>query len=62
MHAGSVLYSCAEPPANKKTDVNTFATSFETVMRQHYPALLGHLSVRLISCAPVCSEALAVLS
>ncbi|GBO16164.1 Protein retinal degeneration B [Araneus ventricosus] len=62
MHAGSVLYSCAEPTPNKKTDVNTFATSFETVMRQHYPALLGHLSVRLISCAPVCSEALAVLS
>ncbi|GFV52968.1 protein retinal degeneration B [Trichonephila clavipes] len=62
MHAGSVLDSGLEPTANKKTDVNTFASSFETVMRQHYPALLGHLSVRLVSCAAVCSEALAVLS
>ncbi|GBL78072.1 hypothetical protein AVEN_21204-1, partial [Araneus ventricosus] len=62
MHAGSVLDSGAEPTANKKTDVNTFASSFETVVRQHYPALLGHLSVHLISCAPVFSEALAVLS
>ncbi|GBO28029.1 hypothetical protein AVEN_62787-1, partial [Araneus ventricosus] len=51
LHAGSVLDPGAEPTTNKKTDVNTFATSFETVMRQHYPALLGHLSVRLISCA-----------
>ncbi|GBM43212.1 Membrane-associated phosphatidylinositol transfer protein 1 [Araneus ventricosus] len=62
MHAGSVLDSGAEPTTNKKTDVHTFASSFENVLRQHYPALLGHLSVRLVSCAPVCSEALAVLS
>ncbi|GIY96481.1 protein retinal degeneration B [Caerostris extrusa] len=60
MHAGSVLDSGIEPTANKKTDVHTFAGSFEAVMRQHYPALLGHLSVRLVSCAAVCSEALAV--
>ncbi|GBM39802.1 hypothetical protein AVEN_64690-1, partial [Araneus ventricosus] len=62
LDAGSLLYSCSEPTANKKIDVNTFASSFETVVREHYPALLGHLSVRLISCAPVCSEALASLS
>lgn len=62
MHAGSILDSGLEPTANKKTDVNTFASSFEAVIRQHYPALLGHLSVRLVQCAAVCSEALAVLS
>ncbi|KFM61933.1 Protein retinal degeneration B, partial [Stegodyphus mimosarum] len=62
LHAGSVLDSGLEPTANKKTDANTFATSFEAVMKQHYPALLSHLTIRLVPCAAVCSEALAVLS
>lgn len=62
MHSGSILDSGLEPAANKKTDVNTFASSFDIVIRQHYPALLGHVSIRLVQCAAVCAEALAVLS
>lgn len=62
MHAGSILDSGLESTANKKTDVHTFASSFDAVIRQHYPALTGHLSVRLVECTSVCSDALAVLS
>lgn len=62
LHSGSILDSGLEPAANKKTDVNTFASSFDIVIRQHYPALLGHVSIRLVQCAAVCAESLAVLS
>lgn len=40
LHAGSVLDANVDATA-KKSDVTTFRGAFESVMRQHYPSLLG---------------------
>ncbi|UYV77743.1 PITPNM2, partial [Cordylochernes scorpioides] len=61
IHAGSVLEPSAADP-NKASDLTTFRTAFEGVMRHHYPAMLGHVAFRLIPAPALCSEALAVLS
>lgn len=60
-HAGSVLDASVEITA-KKSDVTTFKGAFESVMRQHYPTLVGHIQIKLVSCPSVCTEALGVLS
>jgi hypothetical protein len=31
-------------------------------MRQHYPALVGHVVIKCVPCPSICSEALAILS
>lgn len=31
-------------------------------MRQHYPTMVGHVAIRLVSCPSVCTEALGILS
>lgn len=46
----------------KKSDVTTFRGAFESVMRQHYPSLVGHVVVKLVSCPSVCTDALGILS
>lgn len=61
LHAGSVLDANVEMAA-KKSDVTTFRGAFESVMRQHYPSLLGHVAVRLVSCPSICTESLGILS
>lgn len=61
LHAGSVLDANVDLAA-KKSDVTTFRGAFESVMRQHYPAMVGHIAVRLVPCLSVCTEALGVLS
>lgn len=60
-HAGSVLDANVEMTA-KKSDVTTFKGAFESVMRQHYPTLVGHIAIKLVSCPSVCTDALGVLS
>uniref|UniRef100_A0A2M4A7D2 Putative phosphatidylinositol transfer protein n=2 Tax=Anopheles triannulatus TaxID=58253 RepID=A0A2M4A7D2_9DIPT len=61
MHAGSVLDASSDMTA-KKSDITTFRGALESVMRQHYPSLVGHVALRLIPCPPVCSDALGILS
>ncbi|KAB0792480.1 hypothetical protein PPYR_14439 [Photinus pyralis] len=61
MHAGSVLDANVDLTA-KKSDVATFRGAFESVMRQHYPTLVGHISVRVVSCPSICTESLGILS
>ncbi|XP_055526157.1 protein retinal degeneration B isoform X2 [Wyeomyia smithii] len=61
MHAGSVLDANSDMTA-KKSDVTTFRGAFESVMRQHYPSLVGHVAIRLVPCPSVCSDALGILS
>ncbi len=46
----------------RKSDVNTFRGALESVMRTHYPAMVGHVAVKCVPCPAVCAEALAVLS
>lgn len=50
-----------EVPA-KKSDVHTFRGAFESVMQQHYPSLMTHITIRLVACPSICTEALGVLS
>lgn len=46
----------------KKSDITTFRGAFESVMRQHYPSMVGRIAIRLISCPSVCTEGLGILS
>jgi hypothetical protein len=61
LHAGSVLDANIDMAA-KKSDVTTLRGAFESVIRQHYPSLLGHITIRLVSCPSMCTEGLAILS
>lgn len=61
LHAGSVLDANVDMTA-KKSDVTTFRGAFESVMRQHYPSLIGHIAIRLVSCPSICTEGLGILS
>ncbi|XP_017784868.1 PREDICTED: protein retinal degeneration B isoform X3 [Nicrophorus vespilloides] len=60
-HAGSVLDANVDMTA-KKSDVTTFRGAFESVMRQHYPTLVGHIAIKLVSCPSICTEGLGILS
>ncbi|KAK7871835.1 hypothetical protein R5R35_006433 [Gryllus longicercus] len=61
LHAGSVLDANVDVTA-KKSDITTFRGAFECVMRQHYPSMVGHIAIKLVSCPSICTEALGVLS
>ncbi|XP_044015290.1 protein retinal degeneration B isoform X2 [Aphidius gifuensis] len=61
MHAGSVLDANVDLTA-KKSDVTTFRGAFESVMRQHYPTMVGHIAIRFVSCPSICTEGLGILS
>lgn len=61
LHAGSVLDANVDL-STKKSDVTTFRGAFESVMRQHYPSMVGHIIVKLVPCTGICGEALGVLS
>lgn len=61
-HAGSVLDSGAESITNKKSDIATFISAFKNIIRHNYPGTIGNISIRLVSCPSISSEALAVLS
>ncbi|KAF0748361.1 protein retinal degeneration B isoform X2 [Aphis craccivora] len=61
IHSGSVLDANSDIMA-KKSDFTTFRGAFESVMRQHYPNMIGHVAMRLIPCPSICAEGLSVLS
>ena len=61
VHGGSVLDGPVDGPV-RKSDVTTFKGAFETVIRTHYPGLVGQVVIRWVPCPAVCTEALAVLS
>ncbi|KAG1678718.1 Protein retinal degeneration B [Nymphon striatum] len=61
LHGGCVLDSVNDY-VSKKSDITTFKGSFESVVRQHYPTLVGHVTIRLVPCPSIFAEALAVLS
>uniref|UniRef100_A0A669PD52 Phosphatidylinositol transfer protein membrane associated 2 n=1 Tax=Phasianus colchicus TaxID=9054 RepID=A0A669PD52_PHACC len=57
LHGGNILDSGSGDQSSKQGDVNTITTVFDTVMRVHYPAALGHIAIRLVPCPAICSEA-----
>ncbi|XP_071529989.1 protein retinal degeneration B isoform X1 [Panulirus ornatus] len=61
IHAGSVLDPTSDV-TNKRSDITTFRGALESVMRQHYPQMVGHVAIRLVSAPAVCSDSLNILS
>ncbi|XP_054289278.1 protein retinal degeneration B isoform X3 [Macrosteles quadrilineatus] len=61
LHAGSVLDANVDLTA-KKSDITTFRGAFECVIRSHYPTLVGHIHIKLVSCPSICTDSLSVLS
>ncbi|KAM4578895.1 membrane-associated phosphatidylinositol transfer protein 2-like isoform 8-T8 [Fundulus diaphanus] len=62
LHGGNILDTGGGDQNSKQADVNTISTAFETVMRVHYPAALGHIAIRLVPCPAICAEAFSLVS
>lgn len=62
VHGGTVLDHGIDQAQTKTTDLATFAGTVDLIVRQHYPALHGHVVTKLVPCPAICAEALAVLS
>ncbi|XP_038618454.1 membrane-associated phosphatidylinositol transfer protein 2 [Tachyglossus aculeatus] len=62
LHGGNILDSGGGDQSSKQGDVNTITTVFDTVMRVHYPAALGHITIKLVPCPAICSEAFSLVS
>ncbi|XP_054145059.1 membrane-associated phosphatidylinositol transfer protein 2 isoform X2 [Melozone crissalis] len=62
LHGGNILDSGTGDQSSKQGDVNTITTVFDTVMRVHYPAALGHIAIKLVPCPAICSEAFSLVS
>nr|XP_056715211.1 membrane-associated phosphatidylinositol transfer protein 2 isoform X6 [Euleptes europaea] len=62
LHGGNILDTGSGDQSSKQGDVNTIATVFDTVIRVHYPAALGHMAIKLVPCPAICSEAFSLVS
>ncbi|XP_043548555.1 membrane-associated phosphatidylinositol transfer protein 2 isoform X3 [Chiloscyllium plagiosum] len=62
LHGGNILDSGSGDQTSKQADVNTITSVFDTVMRVHFPAGLGHIAVKLVPCPAICSEAFSLVS
>uniref|UniRef100_A0A3Q2PRR2 Phosphatidylinositol transfer protein membrane associated 2 n=1 Tax=Fundulus heteroclitus TaxID=8078 RepID=A0A3Q2PRR2_FUNHE len=62
LHGGNILDTGGGDQSSKQADVNTISTAFDTVMRVHYPAALGHIAIRLVPCPAICAEAFSLVS
>ncbi|XP_063951970.1 protein retinal degeneration B-like [Lytechinus pictus] len=61
LHGGNVLDGMQETGA-KSSDINTFKTAFDAVVRAHFPVAQGHIAVKLVSCPPTCHEAVNLIT
>ncbi|KAK5622439.1 Membrane-associated phosphatidylinositol transfer protein 2 [Crenichthys baileyi] len=62
LHGGNILDSGSGEQNSKQGDVNTLSGAFETVMRVHYPAALGRITIRMVPCPAVCVDAFSLVS
>ncbi|XP_041423433.1 membrane-associated phosphatidylinositol transfer protein 2 isoform X7 [Xenopus laevis] len=62
LHGGNILDTGCGDQNSKQGDVNTINSVFDTVMRVHYPAALGHIAVKLVPCPAICAEAFSLVS
>ncbi|XP_072096862.1 membrane-associated phosphatidylinositol transfer protein 2 isoform X2 [Mobula birostris] len=62
LHGGNILDPGSGDQTSKQADVNTITSVFDTVMRVHFPAGLGHIAVKLVPCPAICSEAFSLVS
>ena len=47
---------------SKASDIATLKSTLDTVISAHYPALIGHIAVRMVPCPAICSQTLALLA
>lgn len=60
-HGGSVL-DTAQDSAAKTSDTATFQTTMTHLLTTHYPAAVDHISIRHVSCPPLCARTLTTLA
>ena len=46
----------------KNSDIATLKSTFDSVIQAHYPAISGHIAVRLVPCPAICSSTLDLLN
>lgn len=62
LHGGNVLDVGNEVTSSKLLDINTFHSTLNSVIGQHYTHLTNRIAVRLVPCPPICLDSLLVLS
>ncbi|KAH9393496.1 Membrane-associated phosphatidylinositol transfer protein 2 [Tyrophagus putrescentiae] len=62
LHGGSILDVSNEANNSKSTDISTFGSTLDTVVRQHYSNLIDRIAIRYIACPAICNDSLMVLS
>ena len=61
LHGGHVLDSGSDL-SSKKSDLSTFRSTFEQLLRLNCAGLLGRIHFRLVACPPICVPSLQMLS
>ncbi|CAF1223857.1 unnamed protein product, partial [Didymodactylos carnosus] len=60
---GGNIYSTEDTfESAKKTDFLSFRSTFDNVVRNHYPHIEEKVAIRFVSCEAICTEAISVLS
>ena len=59
---GSMMDAGSDEKVPKHSDIATLRQTFESVLKAHYPAMLGHIALRYVSVGNVCSETLGLLA
>ncbi|CAG2199661.1 PITPNM [Mytilus edulis] len=59
LHGGCLVDTHVEKPTpSKRNDFVTMKSSFESVIRSHYPGAYGHIAFKLVPCPQICSDVL----
>ena len=61
LHGGNLLDG-SQDLSSKTSDINTFQSVFDGVIRAHFPIASGRVAIRLVSCPSTCFEAMALMS
>ncbi|CAF4420948.1 unnamed protein product [Rotaria socialis] len=60
---GGNIYSTEDAFVSaKKTDFISFRSTFETIVRNHYPSVEGKTAIRFVECRSICIEAIELLN
>ncbi|CAG2188840.1 PITPNM [Mytilus edulis] len=63
LHGGCLVDTHVENQhPSKRNDFVTMKSSFESVIRSHYPGAYGHIAFKLVPCPQICSDVLDILA
>ncbi|OPL21519.1 protein b-like retinal degeneration, partial [Mytilus galloprovincialis] len=63
LHGGCLVDTHVENQhPSKRNDFVTMKSSFESVIRSHYPGAYGHIAFKLVPCPQTCSDVLDILA